>query len=172
MARGGATTKVKVIRREEQKVPIHEVTLKELRTRLKRYERKYGFTSAEFYEKFKRGEIEDTKDTVDWYIEYRVYLRAKGERGRILKAAVEATRGFYLPIMVASLEKDRQGRQREPDTFLVTEEDLKRLQETCVEKIRQAAQSDALKPIRRWCASSVSSLDFSNNPHLKEWVIM
>ena len=71
--------KVKVIPREEQKVPIRKVTLKELRARLTRYERKYGLTSAEFYDKFKRGEIEDTKETVDWYIEDRAYLRAKGE---------------------------------------------------------------------------------------------
>jgi hypothetical protein len=73
------TTKIKVIQRKEQTVPIRPVRLKELRARLRRYERAYGLASAEFYEKFKRGEIEDTKETVDWYIEYRLYLRAKGE---------------------------------------------------------------------------------------------
>lgn len=71
--------KVKVVQRRTQRVPIRKVTLKELRERLKPYEKKYGMTSAEFYERFRRGEIEDTKETVDWYIDYQFYLLAKGK---------------------------------------------------------------------------------------------
>jgi hypothetical protein len=71
--------KVKVVQRRTQQVPIRKVTLKELRARLKPYEKKYGLTSAEFCEQFRRGEIEDTKETVDWYIDYQFYLLVKGE---------------------------------------------------------------------------------------------
>ena len=71
--------KVKVVQRRTQTVQIRKVTVKELRARLKPYEKKYGLTSAEFYERFRRGEIEDTKETVDWYLDYQFYLLAKGE---------------------------------------------------------------------------------------------
>jgi hypothetical protein len=71
--------KVKVVQRRTQQVPVRKVTLKELRARLNPYEKKFGLKSADFYDRFRRGEIDDTKETVDWYLDYQFYLPAKGE---------------------------------------------------------------------------------------------
>jgi hypothetical protein len=72
-------TRVKVVQRRMQQVPLRKVTVKELRARLKPYEKKYGLTSEEFYDRFRRGQIEDTKETVDWCLDYQFYLLVKGE---------------------------------------------------------------------------------------------
>ena len=71
--------KVKVTKKEEQEVPIRRVTSKELKKELKRFEDKYSMSSKEFYEKFKKGKIAETRETVNWYIAYRFYLRSIGK---------------------------------------------------------------------------------------------
>jgi len=71
--------KVKVAKKEEQEVPIKRATPKELKRELKHFEDKYGMSSKEFYEKFKKGEIAENRETVDWYIAYRFYLRSIGK---------------------------------------------------------------------------------------------
>lgn len=64
---------------EEQEIPIRQVTPEELKEELVFFEQKYGLSSEEFYEKFKRGEIPDTAETVDWCFMYRFYLHALGQ---------------------------------------------------------------------------------------------
>jgi len=44
----------------------HEMTLDEVKEALAKYERKYGMTSAEFYEKWLRGETDFVAESVDW----------------------------------------------------------------------------------------------------------
>lgn len=68
-----------------------------------------------------------------------------GKRGKILKEAMRATTGLYLPVMNTSYEDSIQERQEDQDPFIVTKEELKDLQKICVENIRQAAESGALK---------------------------
>jgi hypothetical protein len=38
---------------------------------------RYGMDSQEFYEKVKRGQLEETDDFADWLGYYEVYLRLK-----------------------------------------------------------------------------------------------
>lgn len=43
---------------------------------LRRYEKKYKMTSAEFYRRFQAGELpEDERDYFDWRVRYNSYLR-------------------------------------------------------------------------------------------------
>jgi hypothetical protein len=45
--------------------------------RLTRYEEKFGMKTPEFYEKFMRGEMGDTKDYIAWAGTYEILLRQK-----------------------------------------------------------------------------------------------
>jgi hypothetical protein len=67
--------KVKVPKKEEIQVPIQRITPDGLLERLKPFEQQYGLSSPEFFEKFKAGTIEETRETVDWFILYETYLR-------------------------------------------------------------------------------------------------
>jgi hypothetical protein len=43
---------------------------------LRRYERQYQMTSAEFYRRFQTGELpEDQRDYFDWRVRYNTFLR-------------------------------------------------------------------------------------------------
>ncbi len=45
---------------------------------LRRYEKKYGMKSTEFYRRFQTGELgEDERDYFDWRVEYNAYRRLK-----------------------------------------------------------------------------------------------
>jgi len=71
--------KVKVPKKEEIEIQVEHVTADDLKAALRPYEEKYGLSSEEFYEKFQRGEIAESLETIDWYMDYRVYLRAIGD---------------------------------------------------------------------------------------------
>lgn len=73
-----SSVRVKSPRREEKEIQIRHISVEELREELRPFEEKYHLSSEEFYEQFKRGEIEDTKETVDWCLTYRFYLHAIG----------------------------------------------------------------------------------------------
>jgi predicted KAP-like P-loop ATPase len=79
---------------------------------------------------------------IHWYLKQE---KDSGERARLLKEAMKTTTGLYLPVMDTSLEDSRQERQKDPASFIVTEEDHAGLQQICVEKIQQAAKSGTLK---------------------------
>lgn len=79
---------------------------------------------------------------VFWYLKQEKDWK---KRGYILKEAMKITNGVYLPVMRTSLEESKEARKKEPDAFIVDEDDLKDLRNICVEKIRQAAESGALK---------------------------
>jgi hypothetical protein len=74
-----STIRVRSPRREEKEIQIRQISVEELREELRPFEEKYHLSSEEFYEKFKLGEIEDTKETVDWCLTYRFYLYAIGQ---------------------------------------------------------------------------------------------
>jgi hypothetical protein len=66
--------KVRVPVKEEVEVPIQRITADDIAARLKTYEQRYGMTTEEFDEKFTKGEVEETREFVEWHLEYRFYL--------------------------------------------------------------------------------------------------
>jgi predicted KAP-like P-loop ATPase len=76
-----------------------------------------------------------------WYLKQE---KDASRRGQILKEAMEATTSLYLPIKTASLESNKEGREKDPDAYNVTDADLEALHQICVEKIEQAASSGIL----------------------------
>ena len=73
---------------------------------------------------------------IHWYLKQE---KDVVKRGNILKEAIKNTVGLYLPVMKTSIEDNKQERQKDPEAFIVAEDDLKDLKEICVKKIRQAA---------------------------------
>ena len=62
----------------KQKLPvIRHLSLVDIEAKLKDYEARYCMSSQEFYEKVKRGQLEETDDFADWLGYYEVYLRLK-----------------------------------------------------------------------------------------------
>ena len=57
-----------------------DMTLEEVIEALKKYERKYGMTSKEFYEKWKRGETYLVSESVDWSLLFEAYKVMNGVR--------------------------------------------------------------------------------------------
>jgi predicted KAP-like P-loop ATPase len=68
----------------------------------------------------------------------------KTRRGEILKSAIGDTTGVYLPVREVSIEIDKDGRKKDPDSFIVSEADLDRLKELALGKIRAASASNRL----------------------------
>jgi hypothetical protein len=73
------SVKVRAPEKEEIEIPTRHITVEELKAALRAYEEKHGLSSETFYEKFQRGEIAETLETIDWYMDYRVYLRTVGQ---------------------------------------------------------------------------------------------
>lgn len=67
-----------------------------------------------------------------------------GKRGQILKEAMRASSGLYLPIMIVLHEATEEKRKKDPDAYLVTDADLKELQQICLQKIEETASSGKL----------------------------
>lgn len=74
-----ASVKNKMPIKREVEFAIRDVTAEDLKASLRQYEERYGLSSEEFYEQFQRGEIAETLETVDWCMEYRVYLEVIGK---------------------------------------------------------------------------------------------
>jgi predicted KAP-like P-loop ATPase len=77
-----------------------------------------------------------------WYLmkEKDVSVRAD-----ILKKAMKASEGLFLPIYCAQSEVDKQERQKSPDMFLVAEKDVDALKTICICKISAASKSGFLQ---------------------------
>ncbi|MCI0693664.1 hypothetical protein L0337_16850 [candidate division KSB1 bacterium] len=59
-----------------------DMTLEEVKEALKKYERKYGMTSEEFYAKWKRGETFLVSESVDWSGLFEAYRVLNGQDHR------------------------------------------------------------------------------------------
>jgi hypothetical protein len=59
-------------------VEERDMTLEEVVDALKKYEHKYGMTSEEFYEKWKRGEAYLVSESVDWSLLFEAYKVMNG----------------------------------------------------------------------------------------------
>ena len=63
----------------------HEVTLEELKAILEGFEREYGMTSEEFYEKWKKGETYWVAESVVWSGLFESYKALNGKNGARLQ---------------------------------------------------------------------------------------
>jgi predicted KAP-like P-loop ATPase len=79
---------------------------------------------------------------IRWYLKREKDL---GKRVEILKETMKATTGLYLPVRQTCIEDSKEDRQKDPEAFIVAEDDLKDLENICVDKIKQAAESGTLK---------------------------
>ena len=50
------------------------------------YERQYDMSSADFYERYQRGDMGDTADVIEWAGDYQHFLQLKEELERKLAA--------------------------------------------------------------------------------------
>lgn len=73
-------------------MPIQRIThssvvdaLDSLLRSLAAYERTYGMTSVDFYEKYLAGNMEDSADFVEWAGDYQHYIALKQELEQKLK---------------------------------------------------------------------------------------
>ncbi len=53
------------------------LTFEELSERLGDYERKYGYSTIDFYRRFQSGEMGDDDDLMMWYGLYHLYLTCR-----------------------------------------------------------------------------------------------
>jgi hypothetical protein len=53
--------------------PEH-LTFEDLSERLREYERRYGYSTIEFYRRYKRGDLGDDIDLMTWAGLYHLYL--------------------------------------------------------------------------------------------------
>ncbi|NOT57438.1 MAG: AAA family ATPase, partial [Deltaproteobacteria bacterium] len=80
---------------------------------------------------------------IHWYLKRE---KDTAERSRLLKEAMKASSGIYLPVKDTSFEDHRKAEsQIDPDSFLMAEADVKDMRQICIEKIQHAAKSGALK---------------------------
>lgn len=59
-----------------------EMTLEEVKETLKGYERKYGMTSEEFYEKWRKGQTYHVAESVEWVSIFESYHAMNGTDSR------------------------------------------------------------------------------------------
>lgn len=64
------------------KITFRQLTLPEVEERLRQFEQKQGMTSAEFYERYERGEMGDSQETFSWVHAYTAYLHLSGRNGQ------------------------------------------------------------------------------------------
>ena len=79
---------------------------------------------------------------IHWYLKKESDIKRRGE---ILKKAMKASTGLYLPVLKTFIEDNKQERKKDRESFLVDEDDLKELKGICIEKIRKAAKSGQLQ---------------------------
>jgi hypothetical protein len=66
------------------------LTFEELSERLREYERKYGYSTIEFYRRFQTGELGDDDDLLMWRGLYHLYLTSLPVR-QFMKTPVVST---------------------------------------------------------------------------------
>lgn len=104
---------------------------------------------------------------IHWYLKQE---RDPEKRGQILKEAMRATTGLYLPTMQTSFENRKQEDQEDADAFIVTEDDFKEMQRNCVEKIIQNAESGALKSHLNMVEILYWWREWTSSEEPKKWV--
>jgi predicted KAP-like P-loop ATPase len=91
---------------------------------------------------FGMGADMHTIRVIHWYLKREA---SADKRYQVLRQAIENTSGIYLPVNKTSIETSKEGKARDPETFLVETEVIGDLQSLCVEKIKAAAASGELR---------------------------
>jgi hypothetical protein len=60
--------------RSQAMMTVQHLTFNELSERLRGYERRYGYSTIEFYRRFQDGELGDDDDLMMWAGLYHLYL--------------------------------------------------------------------------------------------------
>lgn len=102
-----------------------------------------------------------------WYLKQE---KDSKRRGEILKIAIKKTTAIYLPILMVSIERDRQERQKDPDAFILDEDDIKDLERICVEKIKEATKTEALKNHPKLAYILYRWREWADTEEAKKWV--
>ena len=71
-------------------VQPQRVTFNELSARLREYERKYGYSTIEFYRRYENGEMGDDDDVMLWAGLYHLYLTSLPIRQFMVQQTVSA----------------------------------------------------------------------------------
>lgn len=99
-----------------------------------------------------------------WYLKQEADI---GRRGAILKETMKATASLYLPIRIAALVEKHNN---DPEAFNVTDADLKELQQLCVEKIKQAANTGSLATHSKMLSILYRWREWGAPDELRRWV--
>lgn len=94
----------------------------------------------------------------------------KARRGEILRAAIQETRGVYLPAKLVSAECRTRDRGEEPSTRLLGDVDLDRLRVLCLRRIETAAQNSSLLGQRQLLSLLFDWQRFSSREAPAAWV--
>jgi hypothetical protein len=76
----GHSMNTKVLKKVEVEIPFQQITVDDIADQLKQYEQKYGMTTEEFHQKFTAGMVPETREMVEWHLEYRLYLHVMDQR--------------------------------------------------------------------------------------------
>ena len=68
----------------EQKIAEEQRSMRHLKRKLKKFERRYRMVSETFYEQFSQGELGDSADFVEWFAYCDMYRRSS-DRIQLLK---------------------------------------------------------------------------------------
>ena len=101
------------------------------------------------------------------------YLRRLDDperRAEVLKLALEASTGLYLPVMRLSLETPREGKKRNEHEFLLTDDGLNQLRPGVIDRIRQAAASGSLSRHPRMIYILYRWLGWTAMDEVQKWV--
>lgn len=102
-----------------------------------------------------------------WYLKKE---KNAEKRANILKEALQATTGVYLPVMKISTEDSRQERKKDPSAFLVTEDSIEELKEICVEIIKQASESGKLNNHAKMAPILYCWRDWTSSEEPAKWI--
>ena len=69
--------------RKNGRVRVRKMTDEFLAVQLQKYEKKYAMSSAEFFEKYQRGEMGDSEEVVAWAAYHQMSLVPAGEDTRV-----------------------------------------------------------------------------------------
>lgn len=92
------------------------------------------------------------------------------KRANIIKDALKATNGVYLPVMQISSENSRQERKKDHSAFLVNENSIEELKGLCVKIIKQASESGKLNNHPKMASILYRWRDWASPEESARWV--
>ena len=103
---------------------------------------------------------------VHWYL---MQEEDKGQRGRVLKQAIELTRGIYGPTHYVSIESSRDEKERRTEET-VPSADLPSMRELCLRKIKEAGQDGRLEKNQELGYLLYRWREWGSEEEVRQWV--